>query len=432
MTSFAQLADQVSRTDPKDLLPHRLSTEDAAIPTRLELVDSLPLGGSMQLLLLQSAETRYAAPVIAAADELRRVEPGTGAAAALIDLLVREPSAASAFSLLSFDRARAVGGERAMLVDQTHESVVVGEAAVVKWMVRAEASPAPTLIAHLSSLGFTDIPQPWGFVSWSGEEPVVMATVTDFLPGAVDGWTWCVDDVGSYSRGQRSLESAVEPAAAIGDLIGRMHVALATPSRFLTDTPSSADEADVAGWRAAAHSTLEQAVDCVVGDEGERLRARVDRIASAIDGSRGVRATPTIPVHGDLHVGQILRWEGGYAVNDFDGNPVLSAHERLHPQPAARDVAGMLQSLDHVGEVVMRRVEGVDRSLVSRWIASAQEAFMSAYQSCLQRHDHPSLLDERLLLPFRVEQECREFVYAEKHLPRWRYVPDASLQTLFP
>jgi maltokinase len=80
----------------------------------------------------------------------------------------------------------------------------------------------------------------------------------------------------------------------------------------------------------------------------------------------------------------------------------------------------------------MRRVEGADRSLVSRWIDSAQQAFLSAYQSCLQRHDHPSLLDERLLMPFRVEQECREFVYAEKHLPRWRYVPDAALQTLLP
>ena len=403
------------------------------MPTRLELVDSLLLGGSMQLLLLQSAETRYAAPVIAAVDELRRAEPGTGAAAALVDMLVaQDPSAASAFSLLSFDRARVVVGERAMLVDQTHESVVVGEAAVVKWMVRAEASPAPTLIAHLSTLGFSDMPQPWGFVSWSGEVPVVMATVTDFLPGAVDGWTWCVDDVGSFSKGQGTLESAIEPAAVIGDLIGRMHVALATPSRFLTDTPSNADAIDVAGWRAVAHSTLEQAVDSVIGDEGERLRLRVERIASAIDGSTDVRATPTIPVHGDLHVGQVLRWDDGYAVNDFDGNPVLSAQERLSPQPAARDVAGMLQSLDHVGRVVVRRVEGADPRRVSDWIASAQQAFMSAYQRCLVRHNQLALLDERLLLPFRVEQECREFVYAEKHLPRWRYVPDAALQTLFP
>ena len=32
--------------------------------------------------------------------------------------------------------------------------------------------------------------------------------------------------------------------------------------------------------------------------------------------------------------------------------------------------------------------------------------------------------------PFAVEQECREYVYAARHLPRWLYVPDAALPAL--
>ena len=54
-----------------------------------------------------------------------------------------------------------------MLVDQTHESVVVGDRAVVKWAVRAEPTPAPVLIAHLRAAGFKEMPEPWGFVSWA-------------------------------------------------------------------------------------------------------------------------------------------------------------------------------------------------------------------------------------------------------------------------
>ena len=92
----------------------------------------------------------------------------------------------------------------------------------------------------------------------------------------------------------------------------------------------------------------------------------------------------------------------------------------------------MLQSLDHVGRVVVRRVEGADAARVEQWIADAQERFLSAYRRRLAEADASRLLDDRLLLPFRVEQECREFLYAVRHLPRWRYVPDQALQALFP
>ena len=139
-----------------------------------------------------------------------------------------------------------------------------------------------------------------------------------------------------------------------------------------------------------------------------------------------------IPVHGDLHVGQVLRWTGGYAVGDFDGNPVLPVAERLRPQPAARDVAGMLQSIDHVGRVVNRRVEGADPERVASLDCHGPGAILEAYRDRLRTNGRAQLLDERLLLPFQVEQECREFLYAVQHLPRWRYVPDQALQALFP
>ena len=122
-------------------------------------------------------------------------------------------------------------------------------------------------------------------------------------------------------------------------------------------------------------------------------------------------------------MGQVLRWARGLAVGDFDGNPVLPVAERLSPQPAARDVAGMLQSIDHVGRVVNRRVEGADSTRVTRWIAAAQQAFHDSYRATLIGVGREELFDERLLRPLQVEQECREFLYAVRHLPRWRYVP---------
>jgi len=90
----------------------------------------------------------------------------------------------------------------------------------------------------------------------------------------------------------------------------------------------------------------------------------------------------------------------------------------------------MLQSIDHVGRVVDRRVAGADPTKVQRWIAEAQATFLAAYEQRLARRQMTDLLDRRLLMPFQVEQECREFLYAVRHLPRWRYVPDQALQAL--
>jgi len=433
VSSSSDLAALVSATDPRKLLPTRLSEENAQLPARVELHDAFALGESLLLLLVGSGDARYVAPVVTTGTSLKRARPGDGAATALIDVLRAGGAVdAPAFLVQVFGDVAVVTGERPMLVDQTHESVVVADSAVVKWMVKVEPTPAPTLVAHLQAVGFTQMPRPWGFVSWGIDEPVVLAAVTDLLPDASDGWSWCVADVGSYGRGDLAQDEALKPIATLGRLIGQLHLALATPSEYFAEPRHVVGGDEITAWSRQAHGLLAEALDLVAGDEGKRLRERAGQIAAAIDEASQALSTPTIPVHGDLHVGQILRWQGGYAVNDFDGNPVLPVAERLRPQPAARDVAGMVQSLDHVGRVVIRRVDGVDADLVHEWIVAAQHAFISSYKWSLADAGMSDLLDERLLLPFRVEQECREYLYAEKHLPRWRYVPDAAIQALFP
>lgn len=404
------------------------------MPDRLELIEGQPLGERLWLLLLGGEGTRFVAPTVEDGVALRRAAVGEGAAEALTAMLAQErPSDGSSLHWQRFDAAVETTGETALLVDQTHESVVVGDRAVVKWMVRAEESPAPKLIAHLAANGFSQMPQPWGFVSWDGSDgSIALAFVTEFLSGASDGWAWCVQDVGSFAKGEIDLAAALRPAAHTGELVAHLHVALSTSSDVFVDPVGQATRTDVGGWLARARLLLDETVASVAAAEGAHLRDRRDQIEAALCGMSDVDQTPMMPIHGDLHVGQILRWSGGYAVNDFDGNPVLPSDERSLPQSPARDVAGMLQSLDHVGRVVMRRVMGADPAMTVEWIAQAQREFLSSYTSRLAESERAYLLDQRLILPFRVEQELREFRYAERHMPRWRYVPDGAIRSMFP
>lgn len=390
---------------------------------RLTEVAATRLPNAIRVVLVRDDEDRYfAVPV--ATDPSRRAGPGDGAAEALVRAVLDETTPDGGFEITHWD-GHLCTGETAVTVDQTNESVIVGDACVVKWSIDVAPGPHPALqrLETLAAAGFRGMPQPWGALTWRrslDEAPRLIATITEYVPGAHDGWEWAVADVRTaLSSGS---DTGVRAAATrLGTLIGELHTALASGGRAQM-TPHAAQR-----LASDAHAELDQAIRLITGAEGKRLRYRADRLHTLLDGLRDAAGTTLIDVHGDLHVGQVLRAGERYAVIDFDGNPVLAPAERLRRQPAATDVAGMLQSLDNVGHVVVRRTDGADPVAVSRLTAIAREHFLAAYCDTLSTRSESGLLDEALLMPLRIRQICREYLYAAKHLSRWLYVPDAAL-----
>jgi maltokinase len=314
--------------------------------------------------------------------------------------------------------------ERPITVDQTNESVVVGERFVVKWLREPVADhPAPVLLSHLAQVGFTDTA---GLIGSMSDASGLRALVTSYLPGALDGWDWCIEDLLAASGGF----GAPGFGAGLGSLAGALHVALATPSAVWPSPIAAATPPSAPAWTANAAALLESVFGLVDGSDGTWLRSREAALRADLALPPDVTGTPLIRVHGDLHVGQILRWEGGLAVIDFDGSP-LGASEPI--QPPARDVAQLMMSLEHVAFAAERRVGGPQPSSgaqagVTGFIPILRTEFLAAYRTKLAEHDMSGLLDERLLPAFEVEQELRELSYATRFLPRWRYAPMAALR----
>jgi maltokinase len=317
-----------------------------------------------------------------------------------------------------------VRGDERSLGEHTNELAVIDERIVVKVFARTSVGAQAGVVvpAHLAAVGFTELPAPIGTLWWRG---ALVATITSYVEGATDGWEWYVRAVGAAAAGEASWDRVDGDAVAIGELVARMHVALATPSPVLPQPIAWADAARVVSWRSAAETALETACAVIDGPEGRRLREIESDARRALAALDDVDRTPVMRVHGDLHVGQILRApDGALFVNDFDGNPLTSVAHRNEPQPPARDVAWMLAAIDHVGRVVARRRGGTDAE-VARWIERARASFLASYLDGLG--DRRDLLDDRLLGPFGVAQEAHEFLYAANVEPRWRYVPDAAL-----
>ncbi|GAA2318590.1 hypothetical protein GCM10010149_83890 [Nonomuraea roseoviolacea subsp. roseoviolacea] len=315
-------------------------------------------------------------------------------------------------------------------VDQTNYSVVVSDRVVVKWLTPPAPlpHPAPDVLAHLAASGVEEIAPPYAALTLreksgagdaAGEREVLLALVTGYLPEARDGWEWCVDEA---EAGRTSF------ARDLGRLTADLHIALST---FRPPAPTDlTGTGEPGGYGTRAEQALREALALTDGEDGAWLAAREAALRQELESlHRPLGPAPLIRIHGDLHVGQILRWRDGYAVIDFDGNPTVTGAEPY--QPAARDVAQLATSLEHVAQVAVRR-RGTPPELAARWARETRAAMLSAYRRRLAGRGRPELLDEALLRPFEVEQECRELVYAARHLPRWRYAPMGVLRTWYP
>ena len=332
--------------------------------------------------------------------------------------------------------------ERPITVDQTNYSVVVGERVVVKWLLPPVHGdhPAVRLMTHLRDVGFTEMPRFYGALVGGG---ATAAIVTGFVAGALDGWDWYVDEL-AEAASLGDVTAPLESARRLGAITGRLHRALATPSATIPQplqVGSLAEEVD-----RGVELLGEAAGEPVVIPRAAAIRALLEKLA-AHTGDRCAQ-----PIHGDLHVGQILRSDtvtsmiansGSRSisaateatsesttmfVNDFDGSPVELPQARLRPRSRLVDLASMLQSIDHVGRVVSNRRPDLAPG-VGDFLGDAAVVALSGYRDAWGA-DEP--IDLSALFTLSIIQELHEFVYARRSLPRWSYVPEAALAALLP
>jgi maltokinase len=307
--------------------------------------------------------------------------------------------------------------ERAMGVDQLNESWVVGRRLVVKWVTDDLDGPHPAAdrMRRLADGGFEATPTLVGLLEWQNARgdwsPV--AVVQEYLPGAEDGWTW----VAAEARRALGVDSGPRSAFAgeLGALTARMHLALATGAVEGTSVELAAAQA------VDARAVYDEAVRLTSASDPDSHRLLVavrDRVAADLARLDRLAGSPAIPIHGDLHVGQVLRSpDGALHVIDFDGNPTRPPALRAAPSSVARDVAGMLMALENVAHLVGQRAPEADPAAVEAWVREVQGEFLSAYAEGLG--ESRDLFDDTLLPAFDWEQLCRELVYAARHLPTW-------------
>jgi maltose alpha-D-glucosyltransferase/alpha-amylase len=314
-------------------------------------------------------------------------------------------------------------------------------------------------------------------------EPATVAIFQRFVPNEGDAWTYVQREIARYYRAaltethmaatrpsittflalrnerpEPHLHALIGPVLDAARLIGQrtaeMHLAFAaaTEPAFVQEPFSAQYRRQLyQSFRSTAARSLRHLQDSLP-ELPERLRVTAESLVAqeplVLSVFEGIRKSNIqagrIRIHGDYHLGQLLRCGNDFVIIDFEGEPARSISERRIKRCPLRDVAGMLRSFHYAAmndlyrDMPLAEIRITDREYLypwaDNWISWMSAKFLDGYLEKVMGATFLPSSDQQLLTLLQLyllEKALYEIEYELGHRPDWVAIPiEATRQLL--
>jgi maltose alpha-D-glucosyltransferase/alpha-amylase len=349
---------------------------------------------------------------------------------------------------------------RAVETEQSNSTALIDNDYVAKIYRKLEPGINPEIEVgrFLTEVaGFANTPALLGSVELvEGDKTSAIAVVHAFVQNQGDAWTVTSAYLDRFVEEQRLLAASEHLAESeeqtsylrymsqTGRRVAEMHLALAGGSNSADFTPEPIEPGHVRRWIQEAVARAERVCDALKQRRAavrESDRVLIDQLLAqreTLNERVGALLPPdigglNIRHHGDFHLGQMLIAKDDIFIIDFEGEPRRSLADRRRKAPAARDVAGLIRSIDYSATAALARAlnvapdeQGKLGAALSEWRDRATAVFLAAYRDTMT---NPLLWPaepqaaEQMLNFFLLEKAIYEIEYELAHRPDWLRVP---------
>jgi trehalose synthase-fused probable maltokinase len=362
--------------------------------------------------------------------------------------------------------------------EQSNTSIIYGNRLILKFFRRMQEGINPDLeigqfLTEKTSL--KSVPPLAGTIEYQARDgkPMAQGMLQKFVPNQGDAWGFTLRSLTNFYDAVRKTtaagsagatgviasgkqangvpdfaRSSVETYLAAAELLGQrtaeMHLALASdasdpafaPEPFTMESQQALEQS-INGLLVRVFSLLRDKLKFLPIEwraKAEKLAERESEIAARINTAlrEPIRAMRT-RIHGDYHLGQVLRTENDFVIIDFEGEPARSIEERRVKRSPLQDVAGMLRSFHYAafapllgedrahGDDVARMsvfAEGWNSEVSARYLAKYFATAKGASYLPATQAEIQTVLELHLL-----EKAIYELGYELNNRPTWVGIP---------
>ena len=352
---------------------------------------------------------------------------------------------------------------RAVETEQSNSTALVDGDYVVKIYRKLQPGINPEIEVgrFLTEIaGYANTPALLGSIELvEGEQKSAIAIVHAFVQNQGDAWTVTSAYLDRFVDEHKLLANGAEVSQSeeqvpylrymsqTGRRVAEMQMALASRDDIVDFKPEKTTADDIRLWISEIVARAEIVFEGLLTRRNaakESDRALIDQMLAMRAGLRD-RLTALLPEnidglkirhHGDFHLGQMLVVADDIFIIDFEGEPRRPIDERRRKAPAARDVAGLIRSIDYSVTAALERAVKVNPDETGRlamalegWRERATSAFVDAYRDTVtdaRLWPGDAAAAEGMLNFFLLEKAFYEIEYELAHRPDWLRVPLAG------